>query len=1208
MSNPTPLYVPINVKAMVVNDEVRFGQSFERWELDYSSLEYFNSPMPDPFDGNTAGDWNNDPKANGVYLHWTLPSALRNGEQNIDKGAVEFPYVPNRWLVVRYSGEFSSRKADGWIIESDALGTDEGSFFIDPKSYKQTLLGKKIKLDPNQLWKETRENEELFLTAIAPGNIHFAAYQPYVENVFSIHDPLVGVKDQDTLSYFIVGWYSNPEQDILHDKEWVKGEDDPRKWMIEPLKWVLEKEQQPTTPTSLFHGIVYSLKWNKKGPAPSDNLKSTNGTIALAIGNTAIDALTSLIKSQDKEETVNAKLLQAFQYNLLQTLDQPQGEELLNQAIHKAWFQTIPGGYEWVIVQDPNLQNKTRPNSIQPQWLIDLNNQQQKYDNDCQLLKVLQQKLYNLWYAKGQFENLQPINQEAVTEGSDENINSDFFDEQLNPTENQKVNSLAYQVKQQVGKVADYLNINSKNYIPWGKTQDELAKSIQGFSKAKGIPPGYLLKRINKSKFFRANNPVVLIAGAKVGDTLTSDTPVICRTEEQLITGFVFNNQPITASSLDSKAIPFPPGDLTNVPPGVIPLFNEFFFLDPDNATLIAERSSLKTSNPNTIQDISKELASHNPSTMRGNLPSITLETWQQPWYPLFLMYDVFYYPIAYQDSSNNPNWLLQDDGKYHWIGKDVGGDTPKSPHFISIMGRTLLTPQSSFNFKRRLEEFRKKYPDLDKKDLDNLENFIQSTDRWDFLSQSLDGFMEQLAALEKDPNATPKSDLQQLIGSNNSIFPNLGPLPTYEDPSWIWPKSDFQPYRAGQFLFHRLKVIDQFGRSIDLVGDEDYKQFRPIISDDMLPDQDKTTGKLKTVLLDDPYRFIQLTPRLLQGARLNFDFVDSQDDTKLINLEPDVNPIIAWILPNHLDQSLNFYDNSGKSLGTLRVMTDSSETRALHWEDKLGGESEIPDIAHLKELLTNLKNCGESAFRDFYQAIDETLWTTDPLGNRSDQNLSVLIGRPLALIRARLKYQLNGPPLQDPSWPSLYNPQESDLMKMPYQFDIKLGEQELHNDGLIGYYLGHKYDQFNAVNTSSYKTDYIKPIKHENFIPLSFKEDNEAFVTMLVDPRAAVHATTEFLPIVQLTLPSAFQKALSAIEVSFHSGPLLSLLKQAQDQTTIFIPVPAEKNGTWSWIPSGVGDEGNSYSISPLPVEATLSYDSPALRTGLLNLSNIKE
>jgi len=109
---PTPsLLVPINIEALVANDAVIARDSFRWWPFNYTSLNHFKSPEPAALAGGVTG------QSPGVYLHWTLPSALRKGAQQPD-GSIDYPLVPNRWLVVRAQGN-TSRTLTGWVIESD---------------------------------------------------------------------------------------------------------------------------------------------------------------------------------------------------------------------------------------------------------------------------------------------------------------------------------------------------------------------------------------------------------------------------------------------------------------------------------------------------------------------------------------------------------------------------------------------------------------------------------------------------------------------------------------------------------------------------------------------------------------------------------------------------------------------------------------------------------------------------------------------------------------------------------------------------------------------------------------------------------------------------------------------------------------------------------------------------------------------------------
>lgn len=1194
------LFVPIEIQAMVVNDQSRKAENFQRWKMNYTNLSSYASPMPSAFSGNTAVDWNNIPSANGVYLHWTLPHALRTGVQKNITGKTEYPLVPNRWLVVRYSGPLTARIATAWVVENDYLDPDNGtSPYIDPTSVDTlavTLIGRKVDLTS---WSESG-SKDLFLTAIGAGDITFSAYQPYNENVFSIHDPLTDVTDP-TISYMVAGWFSDETKDILASviDQQIFTE------ILSNLNWQVDASIEQPCSVSVYQGICYGIDWNQTGPVPTSN-KPNSATVA--VGNTSIDALTALINQQaNGDQSINAQLLEAFQYNLLPVLDQPNGPELLYRAIHKTWFGKQNGGYEFVIVKTPSDQTGSSPDvpypdspldwsdpKLDPDWLATLNQNQASYDDAYRTLQSIQWDLYRMWWTKGNFANIGPSNQNALT-GKNPDFTDHYFNQQLDPS---TANSTAQRAQKKGELVAQLLSI-----IPNGDTQATLQQSVQAYAVANNLPDGYELKRYNKDTFYKANDPVVLVSGSKGSIPLVDGTPLPCRFESQLISGLKYLTSKITVSSMNNK---IPSIDFINIPAIPTALLDEFFFTDPNNATMIAT-IALADSSIETISALTTQISNHIDET--GTLPAFTLANWQQPWSPMFLMWTIMYYPIAH-DINGDDSWNFNGE-KYNLSNKNIPLTNPQD---LVLSGTTLLTPQSSFSFKNRLTEYRSKHPNLDPTELKALEDFITSTDDWDFLSQTLDGFMQQLTSRDSESNVIPSGsdNLSPLIGSNNSIVPILGSTP---QPFEGWPISNFQIYRSGQFCFQKLMLVDRFGQALQLSSSKTYTQLKPIIAPDMTP--------VNTVLSEEPHRFVQLSPRLLQPARLNFDFTSATDDSKIINLHSGINPVCAWILPNHMDKSLACYNPSGGYFGELRVITNDQATKVVNWEFAPNSiYTTLAEITtafpHLGEMLSALIAKGPDAFSNFYQVIDETLWVVDPLGSRDDQNLSVLVGRPLALARCRLKYQLDGSPITDPSWQYTFNKASAAFIN--YTFSVRLGELKLRNDGLIGYFTGSNYEQFNCVHMPSDGTlipvspPYNVQVTEGNFIDLTFDNSSESYLTMLFDPRASVHATTAILPSKILNLPAKFiEPALNAMDINFKIGPLLSVLtteksgSKGGEVITMLMPKPSENCGTWSWLEPD-GSDWKSYPIKSTDEKANFSNIKPKLRSGILKLLGSKK
>ncbi len=1217
MTMNSALLVPIRPHALVVNDQVRKGQNFQRWQMNYRKLEEYASPMPAAFSGNTAQDWNNQPDANGIYLHWVLPKALRHGVQQTTPpssggavartdgplhGQTVYPLVPNRWLVTRFSGPPTERIATAWVIESDFLDPNEGTTpYVDPfdtQSLKVTALGRKVDAAG---WSEPG-SDKLFLTATGAGDITFSAYQPYVENVFSIHDPLTDI-DAGTVSYLVSGWYSDPAKDAL------AGVTDQPSFdaRLTSLGWSVAGQAPGVCDTSLYSGAATAIKWDPDGPIPPSDRPDT---AKLAVGNTSIDALTALIDEQSAgDPNIEPQLLEAFQYGLLPKLDQPNGPILLKHAIHRAWFGAGTGRFEWVILRDPddpnsNPEDPDYPDTpidwdnpiLIPDWLGKLNQAQQAFDMAVAERASLQSDLYAMWWTAGLFANLPEQQQQDLTD-QDPAFTEANFQAQLNPaTDGSIANRLAAQVTR-VQALAET--------VPQGTTAEDLKKAAAAYAADKGLPEGYRLNRYNGDPFFSANDPVALIAGAKSDDVLVDDDILVCRIDSQMVSGLTYNGTEVTAETMGGKIPTIDTAAMPIVPPAI---FVDAFFQDSASATMIA--AALGDTNPDIIAAIAKQIAEQDG--LSGTPPSIARTPWQQPWVPLFVLWMIRFYPIAYEHEGKQ-NWSFNGE-KYELVDDDLPENDPES--FV-LSGTTFLTPQASFNFKRRLEDFRNNHPNLDAAELKALDDFIITTDDWDFLSQTLDGFAEQLIRRDNEANVTPgaTSAIGKDIGTMNSIVPIRGAVP---QPFNGWPASRFQQYRSGQFCFEKLSVVDLFGQTIEVVKSQDYLQFKPVRAPDFIPKH--------TVLPEEPDRFLQVGPRILQPARLDFNFVSATDDHKIINQHSGTNPVCAWVLPNHIDRALSCYDPKGRYLVELRVVTNADDQQVVNWTFGPNAPySDLPALRralpHLGQMIDGLIAAGPVAFQEFFETIDQTLWAIDPLGSRGDQSLSVLVGRPLALTRSRLQLELLGPAVTDPSWQHTFDPAAA--LFEDYVFPVRLGEIALSDDGLIGYFAAKDYSQFNAVRLPGggmepLGSDYVKHIAPGNFIDLKFSDTSNAFVTMLVDPRASVHATTGLLPQNQVTVPAGFvEPAFQAMEITFFAGPLLSTATTVEapaevddrygnaaepiQKTSVIMPKPSERNGTWSWL--DIGDTGDGVAILDSDQSADFSNAQAELRTGLMRL-----
>lgn len=155
-------------------------------------------------------------------------------------------------------------------------------------------------------------------------------------------------------------------------------------------------------------------------------------------------------------------------------------------------------------------------------------------------------------------------------------------------------------------------------------------------------------------------------------------------------------------------------------------------------------------------------------------------------------------------------------------------------------------------------------------------------------------------------------------------------------------PVSTFQELRAGQLAFLDLAVVDRFGRSVVVIHSQ--------------PEMPDTMRPAHPVSGYDSDRLVELGPRLLQPARLRFDFLAATTDEDT-DLTPGTNPVCAWLLHNRLDQSLVVHAPDGAALGELRVTLNTTGQREVSWSALPG--SEVTRFEQLETLAPTPTGCS---------------------------------------------------------------------------------------------------------------------------------------------------------------------------------------------------------------------------------------------------------
>ncbi|MCY9593036.1 hypothetical protein PC41400_10495 [Paenibacillus chitinolyticus] len=1264
MADPIVL-VPMEVSALSANAYVLQNQPFRRWEETYGNIAQFDSAEPGPTD--VTGGFGSS--STGVYLHWKLPDAWTHGCQQPDSQQVEYPLTPNRWLIVRLSGPLAARTASAFVVESDAPGTADSSVWLfDPDivsawegsadplrqqagsalsgagPFITGMLGRSFQLAD---WKE-QGIEQLFVTAVAPGNHLFNAYQSHCRQVFSFYDALADVTEPDsTLSYLVAGWYSNSASDPVASCLNGQTGDEAEQLLSALLSdygWSLDRAEGDPLPTgTVCHGMVYGVDWQPQGTMQTvkDRFTAAGGSISVAVGNTSIDAFAAMIGQQLQslsaegnaeaaqilaEQPNAAALLEAFQYNLLHLADSGDWAGL-DYRIRQEWFGSKAGGYRWTIVDIAASDSGTGEGVHDESWLTGLNADQAAFDAARLQLHDAQWELYATWWKEGRFATYPGFAQPSgVTQDQFAMALAAENDPSYNPDQPPGPANI-YSVPKKVLDLANLLSGTLAPKVPQPVYADAATTPDDAFQagiavfeqqlRAQGLlAQNRGLKAAAEPRFWQAQDPVVLISGAgNTAEIPQAGSQLPCRMTAQTIAGLQNGGTVIPASSIAGlPAFPASAGNLAEMLQGAYSsadfaaavsaaagaLFTEWLLCDPDNA------ASISVTYPAFTRE---RLAEHNPSDFEGGLPALLPEQWSQPWNPFMLKWVAQWYPLP----SGGSNWTFQGTDYAY-----TGGSQKLTPQAIG--GDCLLTPQTAFLFKNRLMQAAAASGDPADASLGQLADLIGEAEQWDFISQRLSGFGDQLSLRDSRTNQAPAADVAFTFddGTTHTLAELTGnqfdSLPLILDTGGTTP---FQAVRQGQFCFSYLALYDAFGQVLEVVGDSGLTSsslFAPVVAEGLKPDT--------PVVQANPQRFLQLPPRLLQPSRLDFRMVDANNPDQPTDLDSGANPVAGWLIANHLDGSVAIYGANGDAIGAVsqKIGAHGAPILSLAFAPD-GGYQSLAELTEaspqLAAMLQGLLAQSAAAFEDFLEAIDNTLWTVDPASVGLDESLGILSGKPLALVRAGMQLSLADQPLGDTSWAATFYPPVPDFVVQP--FEVRLGDSALREDGLVGYFLNGSFDSFYCVQPPAEADGYLIAIGQGQYIPLRFDGKTSADLLMLVDPMSAVHAFTGILPAQPVKLDRRFfDTALDRLSVRLPVGPMLTAVgpnpqpisAPSMPASAVKIPVPVERGSSWTWMELAAADEVTIQRLAVTDTDgrAVIDGSDRSLREGQMVVQLKKE
>lgn len=1209
----TPLIVPIDVIGLCVgaNDAERATNGFAGATTVYDQqvtaahAAYLGTNISRPYD---FPPW--DQLQAGAHLHWAMPDGLTRGG---GPGAeLDFPAVPTRWLITRIAITGGATALRSWLVESDALstqappsGTSSVTLPYQPsQSQPPTFAYLGRSHDLAEGWEPARSVGTVRvadatgkpLSVVTNGEVGFAAYYPSCRGVFGFWDDLADLtppsSDTAQLAYSVIGWYDQPADDPVQPGATVAALQTARGWTI--------TGDDPALAGSVYAGVLQGIGWSPDIDYVLGQPVQQPLTVSAAIGNTSAEALAAYFMGRDHPDVpLFETLLDAFQSGLLETFKQPTPDGLaaLRERLHAQRYSGQRSGTVYSIVAAGD----TSPN---PRELIDL---PARLAADLDALNVLtgqadQCGFHADWYRWQLFADWYQIFM----------VDSDQVDD-------------AYAVAQQ-------------RYAGWSTLSGALAELVAAAAKQQAavvaqLDPTMVLRSAPATRFLQPTDPAVVLSAPGLtfpqrygGDgQYDADGYLVCRAADQLVTAVAAGQTTVTAAELISVTAPAGLPDLTLL----TALLREACLL---STSLLADLSGQPVGALQAALAAALLGQPQTSYTVTGSLPSPVGVGWWQPgqFYPLFASWTVHYLPlqptsadqqpIGYQPTILNANYTLDADAGGTLVYAPTGGSgsitiDPRTAAFTQqYAGSGNLSPTPAQTLAGQLTAYLATHTDA------TLSAVLAELTGGDgFLVAPLNGLVDQLVDQQpgvqlqiRVPDGSDYTQLTQLIAQIAADAPRAGG-PSFDN-------GLFNPLRAG-YLKLELALVDVFGQTRSLTIPE------LICADSMATSVDGSPVP----------SVAYLQPRISQPARLAFHWLAADGtDTELLTANPAVSPVCGWLLPNQVDGSLSVYDQAGRPLGILlREHTGSGP--AVGWQSAPGDDRTVnQDLATvmayqnpaLRELVTALGGATADFFAAMWQAIDAAAATIEPGPVPTDTELAALVGRPVAVVQAAVRLELDGAARLDLSFDSLGT--DSDAGLTGIEFPVIVGDLTKLGDGLIGYFTqdpathtgpgaGYHLDTFYCQAAPPGAHAGVVPPTQETVTvvpspaldPSGAHEppdltDRTRYLLLLIDPRAPVHATTGVLPTTRLGLPSDQSQAVtSSLDLTLFTAPVLSgaaalaiPVPSVGGYALSFLDVELDESGAWEWVVTP--------DLTPPSTSGIWAFSPQQLREGWLRLNPI--
>jgi hypothetical protein len=1122
------LLVPIDVQALYVQPgsaEPMVRLPMLVAHVNGKPVQNVEDGLPDPFDPGT-------PRPPGVHLHWAMPDALLRGTlRERDDGAanrLDLPNLPDRWVVLRIVHPRGAKDVlvTGWVLEADrAVAVPLGSWTEGgPASQSATPAGLAVDCDQ--------------LTGTVGGAISWAAVYDAVLNRFAFHDPLADLAqlapdgvDQECATYMVAGWWSDPAADPLDKAR----SNDSLHELLNRLRWRLLYEwgdeqwavQQEKAQFELRKalGLTTEERWASKRP-----LKVQGAPQAQAAASAAFVPLATTFLEQPALTATSAFATEAGRHLVAPPW------HLRSSLLHGAIYG-VPVAGAPPIDRRPAAASLSVALGMHDDDLLAAfaapsgANAEQRRAVERLLSAFTAQKVNRLAAPDGLVELEEFEHNTAFSSLPSGSAGTDRY---LQRVQTGGVGGL------KVGKYrAEALKQSAAStFVPRTATRHD--RPMAGGPAAEALQNALVFSSASKPTLVKASAALVNeIARSRVGDVLA---PTEARVVDRPAARFTFPNEPMVAirgasrslrhggdgrGSADGKLTCRWPTHVISeisgliapdryirslgngaVPSEVLTLARETVLHDPYHDDWIAD--SLATSAVNRVA-IARRLAAEsvmrfgqdgtydgttvafNPTIARtasgrraqaaraatrvepglrqqqmlvadelmkfslykGADPDLVgVTTWAQPWVPMWLEWEL---KVEGLDPPTLDAWRL-GAVDLERIGAAIDGAS------VVLRGRSLLTAGAAATLHDAITDWLKAEDALDAVEAGLVDEQTEAALRvldeavrhLDVVTATLDGLRTQLLGL-------PVSDGLRRPSDGVSV---TNPAPISAPHALL----------AGCVTLTRARLLDVFGRTLDV----------PLA----------TVATPTRASLEDRPNALGLAPRLLRPARWLLRLVDASTvagvegvEARVDQVDPSlqVNPVAGFVMPDHLDESLELFGVDGSPLGELLHEPVSG---GVMWEIAAGrtGPADAgplfgltpaqqplgrfaaglvaADAVRRKGTTLDPDTPQESALSSLLRAIDTTLWTVDTFAALGSEHVAGLVGRPIAVVRAQLRLELRPPvdiDLSNPQRAAEWAAAEQEAAR--YAFPVRIGELTRSDDGVLGFFVDDDFSTFRLVD-----------------------------------------------------------------------------------------------------------------------------------------------